>query len=91
MGPMKLQPSHWVAIGGQIVSLGTLVAGLQHGWRDAVTPTFISAVIMQIGTLLIALNGDSVTNRRAQVWPADKREALRAAAQRDAPPDDSLF
>lgn len=50
-----MQVAHWVAIGMFCTSLATQIGGLQHGWHDAVTPTFVSGLVMNIGSIAIAL------------------------------------
>ena len=47
--------AHWIAIGMFLTSLATQISGLQHGWRDAISPSFIAGVIMNIGSIAIAL------------------------------------
>lgn len=73
---MQIQPTHWVVIAGQLATFATMIGGLQHGWHDATTPTFVSAVIMQVATLIIALSGDPIQGRT--VLTPEEREAVRA-------------
>lgn len=44
-----LTTKHYVVIGGAIVALGMQLSGLQHGFHDALTPTFIGGLLVQIG------------------------------------------
>jgi hypothetical protein len=73
---MNIKPSHWIAIAGQLVTLATMIGGLEHGWQDALTPTFVSGVVMQVGTLIIALCGDPIQGRT--VLTEQERREIRA-------------
>lgn len=52
---MNLQTKHYVVFAAMLVALGTQLGGLEHGWADAATPSFIGGLLMQIGTTIAAL------------------------------------
>jgi len=52
---MTLEPKHYLLFGAFLISLGTQLAGLDHGWHDAVTPSFIGGLIGQIGVMIGAV------------------------------------
>lgn len=49
-----MQAGHYVALGMFLTSLATQIGGLQHGWHDAATPTFVSGIVMNIGSIIVA-------------------------------------
>lgn len=52
---MQFEAKHYAVFGAMIVGLGTQLAGVEHGWGDVLTPTFIGGVIISIGTTITAL------------------------------------
>ena len=70
---MKLTAQHWLVLAGQLMSLSTMIASLDHGWTDAKHPAFVAAVLMQVATLIGALCGQSVMPREA--WTPEERAA----------------
>ena len=60
---MTLKPQHWVAIGTFISALALQLGGMQHGWVDATTPTFVAGVLVQAASLITALTAGSVVPR----------------------------
>lgn len=58
----SLEPRHYTILSGFIMALGVQLSGLDHGWHDALTTSFVGATIMQFALLLGALGmkpGDS--------------------------------
>jgi hypothetical protein len=51
----KLQTKHWAVIGAQLIAVGAQLAGLAHGWHDALTPAFIGGLIGQLGVTVTAI------------------------------------
>lgn len=51
---MSMHPAHWIALGMFLTGIATQIAGLQHGWHDATTPAFVSGVIMNAGSIIVA-------------------------------------
>lgn len=51
----QMQAKHWAVIAAMLVAIGTQVAGMQHGWHDALTPSFIGGLLIQIGTTVAAI------------------------------------
>lgn len=49
------EPKHYAILGAFFTSLAIQVAGLKHGWGDALEPLFVAGVLTQIGVLLGAL------------------------------------
>ena len=62
-------------VAGQLATFAMLIGGLEHGWRDAITPGFVAAVIMQLATLIAALANESIRGRK--VWTPEERTAAR--------------
>lgn len=52
---MKLETKHWAVIAAMLIAVGTQIGGMEHGWRDALSPGFVSGLLIQIGTTLAAL------------------------------------
>ena len=52
---MNLQMKHCAVLAAFLVSLGPQLGGLEHGWHDALTPTFIGGLVAQIGTIIAAI------------------------------------
>lgn len=52
---MDMQTKHYAILAALLVTIGTQIAGLAHGWHDATTPTFVGGLVLQIGTTLAAL------------------------------------
>ena len=52
---MNWKTSHTMIIGALLVALGTQLAGLEHGFQDALTPAFIGGLLVQIGTTVGAM------------------------------------
>lgn len=50
-----LEPKHYAIMGAFFTSLAVQVAGLKHGWGDALEPLFIAGVLTQVGVLFGAL------------------------------------
>ena len=50
-----METKHWAIVGAMFIAIGTQLAGLDHGWRDACTPAFIGGLMIQIGTTVAAL------------------------------------
>jgi len=55
-----MKPVHWIAIGMFLTGLSAQLGGLQHGWRDALTPLWVSGVISQAGSIIVALNSGRI-------------------------------
>jgi hypothetical protein len=55
MDRVHLQTKHYVVIAAFLVSLGPQLGGLQHGWHDALTPTFIGGLVAQVGAIIAAV------------------------------------
>lgn len=56
MGDIRgLEPKHYAIMGAFFTSLAVQVAGLKHGWGDALEPLFVAGVLTQVGVLLGAL------------------------------------
>lgn len=53
MAPLEMK--HFAILGGFLISLGTAIGGLEHGWHDAITPGFIGGMLGQVGTLILAI------------------------------------
>lgn len=51
----QLEPKHYAVLAALIVALGTQLAGVEHGWADVATPTFIGGTLISIGTTLAAM------------------------------------
>lgn len=51
----KIEPKHMAVMAAMLIALGTQLAGLEHGWADAATPTFVGGLIIQVGTTLAAI------------------------------------
>ena len=62
---MNLQMKHYAVLAAFLVSLGPQLGGLQHGWHDALTPTFIGGLVAQIGTIIAAVTVGSPFSRDA--------------------------
>jgi hypothetical protein len=60
---MKWEPKHTAVVAALLVTLGTQIGGLQHGWRDATSPQFIGGLLMSIATTLSALFMGSPTTK----------------------------
>jgi hypothetical protein len=43
-----------LAFGMFLVGLATQIGGLEHGWHDALTPQFVSGVILNVGSIVVA-------------------------------------
>lgn len=56
---MKLQTKHYIIIAGALIALGMQISGLEHGWRDAMTPGFIGGLVVQIGKDILNLLTDA--------------------------------
>lgn len=52
---INLEPKHWAVIAAMLAALGTQLGGMQHGWHDALTPSFVSGILIQIGTTIGAI------------------------------------
>ena len=50
-----MKPRHWAVVAALLVSMGSQVTGLKHGFADALTPGFVGGLLIQIGTTLAAL------------------------------------
>lgn len=74
---MKLTASHWAVIAAQLVTFATMIGGLQHGWHDLFTPAFVSAFLLQVGTLIFALTREPIQGRT--IWTDEEREAAALA------------
>lgn len=51
----NLTTKHYAVLAAMLISLGTQLSGLEHGWADATSPAFIGGLLMQIGTTIAAL------------------------------------
>ncbi len=51
----NLEPKHYTLLSGFVMALGVQISGLEHGWHDALTPSFIGASIIQLAVLVGAL------------------------------------
>lgn len=51
----SLQGKHWAILAAMLVSIGTQLTGLEHGWNDASTPIFIGGLLVQLGTTFAAI------------------------------------
>ena len=54
-----LRGKHWAIVCTMLAAIGTQLAGMDHGWHDAQTPTFIGGVILSVATTLGALFTDA--------------------------------
>lgn len=61
---MKWEPKHTAILGALLVTLATQIGGLQHGWRDATSPQFVSGLLMSVATTLGALFMGSPTTKK---------------------------
>lgn len=52
---MKLETKHWAVIAAMLIAVGTQIGGMEHGWHDALSPGFVSGLLIQVGTTLAAL------------------------------------
>lgn len=50
-----MRGKHFALLGAFLVALGAQLAGLEHGWRDAVTPGFVGGALGQLGLLVTAM------------------------------------
>lgn len=50
-----LEPKHYLLLSGFLGALAIQIGGLQHGWHDAVSPSFVAGLLLQISTMLAAL------------------------------------
>lgn len=50
-----MEPKHYAIIGAMLIAIGTQLSGMVHGWHDAMTPTFVGGLIIQVGTTLTAM------------------------------------
>lgn len=50
----RLEPKHWLLIGGFLVAFSATLGGLDH-WSDALHPAFVAGFVAQLGVLLGAL------------------------------------
>ena len=51
----QFEVKHFVILGALLVAVGTQLAGLEHGWKDAATPAFLGGLLMQVGTTIAAV------------------------------------
>jgi hypothetical protein len=50
---MKVSIVHWLALGMFLTGMATQVSSLPS-WHDATSPVFISGVIMNLGSIIVA-------------------------------------
>jgi hypothetical protein len=50
-----LTTKHYVVLAAMLVAIGTQITGMEHGWLDAATPSFIGGLLIQIGTTVAAI------------------------------------
>jgi hypothetical protein len=51
----KWKAKHWAVLVALLTALATQLSALDHGWHEAVTPQFLSGLMLQIATTLAAL------------------------------------
>lgn len=49
-----MKPKHYAAIGGMIIAFGVQLSGV-HDWSQVTTTSYVSGVIIQVGTFVTAL------------------------------------
>ena len=87
MSIANLEPKHFAVIAAMLVALGTQLGGMQHGWKDAITPGFVSGILIQIGTTIGAI----YVGAPKQPWDgslrrgSDDRAATQAAKETPKP------
>lgn len=52
---MKLETKHIAVFAALLISVGTQISGLEHGWHDAMTPQFVGGLVMGVGTTIAAV------------------------------------
>lgn len=50
-----MKASHWAVLAMFLAAVSTQLAGMEHGWRDAMTPTFVSGLLAQLATVITAM------------------------------------
>lgn len=73
---MKFTVGHGVALAAILGGLGTMIAGLPD-WHTALTPSFVGGALALLGGIGKALDSDSVTNQRGDIWTEAQRRAFR--------------
>lgn len=85
MGDIRgLEPKHYAILGAFFTSLAIQVAGLKHGWGDALEPIFVAGVLTQVGVLLGALyagapgaTGEKVDRRNVDKVPEVDMDSIK--------------
>ncbi len=49
---------HLLLLAGFLGAVGVQLATLEHGWREAMTPPFVGALLAQFGIVLKAIYSD---------------------------------
>lgn len=52
---MQLEAKHYLVLAALCSAVSVQLAGLEHGWKDAMTPAFIGGMLAQIATTVTAL------------------------------------
>lgn len=68
-----LTPMQWTAIAGFLTSTATQIATLGDSWAHAVSPAFVSLLLAQTGSFLMAL----FAQPKREQWTPAKRERRR--------------
>jgi hypothetical protein len=77
-----VQPRHALAIGMFLSGLATAIGGLRD-FQDALTPSFVSGVLMQLGGAIVALYSPRVGQPPpAKTLPFPRLQELAEKAER---------
>lgn len=55
----RLSSKHWIIIIGATMAVFLQIGGLKHGWADALTPTFVAGIGIQICKDILSLLTDA--------------------------------
>lgn len=72
---MNWKMQHFAILAGLLVAIGTQLGTLEHGFQDALTPGFISGLLVQIGVTVGAMLTGSPIGRKE--WSPMEREEHR--------------
>lgn len=50
-----MKGKHWMILAAFFGALGAQLSGLEHGWHDAMSPTFVGGVLAQVATVMAAM------------------------------------
>lgn len=50
----RLEPKHWLLIGGFLTSMAAMIGGLDH-WADLTRPAFVAGLLGQVGVFIGAV------------------------------------